>query len=488
MVSSPQSEPPGWVPPHGRGTPRRPDAWQPSGAWPRPGDAFGDAPPRTPHPGRRSGRDGAGHPATVSPGVDTAPSTHPDGTPCAPPSDGPPAPPCRPPGASPSPVSAEPVGRAARRRAARARGRGERGAVRRFLPRALVVACLAGGTSAFVAEDKRVELTVDGESRVLRTFADDVGELLAEEGVVLGAHDRPDPSPETRLTHGGRVSVRHGRPVRLTLDGRRSSEWTTAETVEGALRQLGVRADGAHLSASRSRRIGLDGVALDVRTERVVTVLADGRSRAVRTNAASVGEVVAEAGITLRGEDALSVPADDFPRDGQTVTVLRIRGEREVREEALPFVVRRVPDASLYRGTEVVGQAGRKGLRRTVYTVRVVDGVRGEPREVGSEVVREPRARVVRFGTRARPTSVRGADHLDWRSLAACESGGRPDAVDPSGTYGGLYQFDLRTWRSVGGQGRPQDASPAEQTHRAKRLYLRRGASPWPHCGSRLHG
>ncbi|NEE57613.1 transglycosylase, partial [Streptomyces sp. SID8455] len=28
----------------------------------------------------------------------------------------------------------------------------------------------------------------------------------------------------------------------------------------------------------------------------------------------------------------------------------------------------------------------------------------------------------------------------------------------------------------------------AEQTYRAKKLYVQRGASPWPHCGRRLTG
>ncbi|MFK4147944.1 ubiquitin-like domain-containing protein [Streptomyces sp. NPDC004065] len=359
--------------------------------------------------------------------------------------------------------------------------------LRRLLPQALVVAFLAGGTTAFVAEDKAVELSVDGSPRTLHTFADDVSELLAEEGVRVGAHDVVAPAPGTALTSGDQVTVRYARPVRLTLDGEPHQVWTTARTVEGALRQLGVRAEGAYLSASRSRPIGRAGLALDVRTERSVTILADGRARTVRTNAATVGEAVREAGITLRGLDALSVPPGSFPRDGQTVTVLRITGSRVVREETIPFAVRRAEDPALFRGTEVVDRAGRPGLRRVTYSVRTVNGVRQRPRLLASEVVRAPRAQVVRVGTRPHPPSARGADRLNWRGLAQCESGGRPDAVDSSGTYGGLYQFDTGTWHGLGGTGRPQDASAEEQTYRAKKLYVRRGASPWPHCGDRLH-
>ncbi|MFF9124280.1 ubiquitin-like domain-containing protein [Streptomyces sp. NPDC014889] len=377
--------------------------------------------------------------------------------------------------------------RGARRRWARYAERPEV-CVRRLLPRALVVAFLAGGTTAFLATDKAIELSVDGGGRTLHTFADDVSGVLADEGVRLGPHDVVLPAPGTALTSGDEITVRRGRPVRLTLDGQRREVWTTARTVEEALRQWGVRAEGAYLSAARSQPIGRAGLALDVRTERSVTVMADGRARTVRTNAATVREAVAEAGVTLRGQDTTSVAPSSFPRDGQTVTVLRITGSREVREEVIPFAVRRTTDPSLFKGTEVVERAGQPGVRRVTYSVRTVNGVRQRPWHVESEVVRAPRTQIVKVGTRARPRSVRGADHLDWQALAQCESGGRADAVDPSGTYGGLYQFDEGTWHRLGGRGRPQDAPAEEQTYRAKKLYVSHGPSAWPHCGDRLRG
>ncbi|WP_391654262.1 ubiquitin-like domain-containing protein, partial [Streptomyces tamarix] len=359
--------------------------------------------------------------------------------------------------------------------------------LRRLVPQALVLAVLAGGTSAFVADDKAIRLSVDGAPRTLHTFADDVGELLAAEGIAVGAHDLVSPAPGAALASGDEVVVRWGRPLDLDLDGRVRRLWTTARTVDEALRRLGVRAEGAHLSRSRSAPIDRDGLALAVRTERAVTFLADGRERTVRTNAATVTEALTRAGIALRGQDTTSVPADAFPRDGQTITVLRVRDDRETRDEAIPYAVRRVDDPDLYRGTEVVDRQGHPGLRRVTYETRTVNGVRRHTRRTGAAVVREPVARIVRVGTKQRPGSVAGADGLNWVALARCESGGRPGAVDPSGTYGGLYQFDTRTWRSLGGTGRPQDAPAAEQTYRAKKLYVQRGASPWPHCGRRLY-
>ena len=70
------------------------------------------------------------------------------------------------------------------------------------------------------------------------------------------------------------------------------------------------------------------------------------------------------------------------------------------------------------------------------------------------------------------------------RAIAACESGGNPGAISAGGLYRGKYQFDRRTWASVGGRGDPAAAPEIEQDWRAHLLYQQRGAQPWPVCGS----
>ncbi|MEU3913220.1 ubiquitin-like domain-containing protein [Streptomyces sp. NPDC029721] len=432
------------------------------------------APDRTPGAGRR--RAPAAPPAT---GPDPAAATGRRRAPAAPPATG----------AEPHTAAAAAAAATGRRRRTRTAGQGAtvRESWRRIVPQALVVAFLAGGTTAFVAADKSVHLTVDGEPRTLHTFAGNVEDLLDAEGLGVGPHDLVAPARDSSLEDGEEVVVRYGRPLRLTLDGTSRQMWTTARTVDAALRQLGVRVEGAYLSAPRTAPVPRAGLALSVRTERGVTFMADGRERTIRTNAATVQEALDQAGITLRGEDTTSVPPDSFPRDGQTITVLRITGTREVREERIPYATERVDDDTLFAGTEVVERAGRPGARRVTYGLRTVNGVRQPARKIAEEVVREPVSQLVKVGTKPLPTSVAGADHLDWGALAQCESGGRPSATDASGTYGGLYQFDVTTWQALGGSGRPQDAPAGEQTFRAKKLYVQRGASPWPHCGRRLY-
>ncbi len=70
--------------------------------------------------------------------------------------------------------------------------------------------------------------------------------------------------------------------------------------------------------------------------------------------------------------------------------------------------------------------------------------------------------------------------------LRNCESGGNYGINTGNGYYG-AYQFDLRTWRGVGGNGYPHQNPPHVQDEMATRLYEQRGWSPWPSC-SRSRG
>jgi peptidoglycan hydrolase-like protein with peptidoglycan-binding domain len=64
-------------------------------------------------------------------------------------------------------------------------------------------------------------------------------------------------------------------------------------------------------------------------------------------------------------------------------------------------------------------------------------------------------------------------------SIVSCESNGNWSAVNPSSGAGGAYQILPSTWAAYGGTGSPQDASPAEQSAIAARIYADQGPSAW---------
>lgn len=105
--------------------------------------------------------------------------------------------------------------------------------------------------------------------------------------------------------------------------------------------------------------------------------------------------------------------------------------------------------------------------------------------EATSTPVAETVAPVQKVATTARKAVYGGGGSDLLARIRACESGGNYAAVNPSGKYRGAYQFDYRTWQSVGGSGDPAAASPAEQDMRAQALMSQRGSNPWPVCGRR---
>ena len=80
-----------------------------------------------------------------------------------------------------------------------------------------------------------------------------------------------------------------------------------------------------------------------------------------------------------------------------------------------------------------------------------------------------------------------------WAALRHCESGGRYDALSPTGNYRGAYQFSRATWDWVAGVVNPSlvgvdpaAAAAADQDAQALALYDMSGPSPWPWCGVHL--
>ncbi len=154
-----------------------------------------------------------------------------------------------------------------------------------------------------------------------------------------------------------------------------------------------------------------------------------------------------------------------------------------VRHLVLPLIA--AATVAVVAGAPSIGGAQAPGdsveaLRQQLHTERAQwQRVRQRLLTVNRRLRAENRRfrRALRDGEVTAPSA-----HL--RAIAACESGGNPGAVSAGGLYRGKYQFDRRTWESVGGRGDPAAAPEIEQDWRAHLLYQRRGAQPWPVCGS----
>jgi len=365
---------------------------------------------------------------------------------------------------------------------------------------AVLLVALVAATAAWTLTGKTVALAVDEELTEVSFRGATVADVLEAAEIEVGEHDSLVPSADTEVEDGDRVVLRRGRPLELTVDGEQRTVWVTALSVDEALAQLDLRQEGLALSASRSRSIPLGGLALEVRTPKNVVVAVDGEERPLVSAAATVGDLLTEAGVEVGELDRVAPAVEEPVTEGLAVGVQRVRTEQSTADVAVPFGTERRDDANLEKGKTRTLQAGKNGLLRRTTVVTLVDGAVESREVVSEETVTEPTPRILAVGTKApapRPAAASGgssaprqgtggADSLNWPALARCESGGNPRAVSPNGRYHGLYQFAQATWNSVGGSGVPSQASPDEQTYRAKVLYNRSGAGQWPTCGRHL--
>ncbi|GAB3592792.1 hypothetical protein GCM10027446_14070 [Angustibacter peucedani] len=357
----------------------------------------------------------------------------------------------------------------------------------RLIVQGLTLGTLVAGTVAFASFDKSVDLVVDGKHQTVHAFGDTVGDVLASEGITVGGHDIVSPSASSPVQDGTDVVVRYGRQLTVTIDGHQREYWTTALSVDDALAQLGLRADSARLSVSRSLPLGRQGLDLAMDTRKDVTLVVGGKKAARTTYSATVGQLLDEVGVRPGQLDKLNAPLSRPLTDGATVRLDRVLKKKITSTRAVAFSTTSTKDAKLDKGTTKVTTHGKPGTARVTYVLTYVNGKVTTKTLLTRVVVTKPVTQVQTVGTKEAPVGdlPSGGDGLNWAALAQCESGGNPRAVNPAGYYG-LYQFSLATWHGVGGSGNPIDASPAEQLKRAKILFARGGAGQWG-CGAHLY-
>jgi uncharacterized protein YabE (DUF348 family) len=363
---------------------------------------------------------------------------------------------------------------------------------------------LVAGTVGFGYFDKSVSLSVDGKVSAVHTFGSTVGDVLSNQGIKLDSHDLVAPAASTPLKDHQKVVVRYGRLLTVTVDGKTKEFWTTSTTVAGALSELGIRADSAKLSVSRSQPLGRLGLVMSVTTPKSVTVSVDGRKLKTLTTSATVADVLAELKVTVGAKDRVTPARTTALKSGLTVAVARVRVKTVTTTEAIGFGTQHRNDAGRYTGTTATVTAGQAGSKVVSRVQTWVNGKLVTARIVSSHVVRAPVTAVVAVGTRSRPappaparapapapasspvtsgggSSVNGAM---WDRIAQCESGGNWAINTGNGYFGGL-QFDSQTWLGNGGGAfapRADLASRTQQIAIANKVYAARGLAPWG-CG-----
>jgi uncharacterized protein YabE (DUF348 family) len=354
---------------------------------------------------------------------------------------------------------------------------------------ASVLVSLIGGGAAAIAMNKSVTVDIDGQAREVSTYADTVGEVLDDEGLDVGSHDALSPSPAASINDGGKIVLERGRQLHLTLDGEKRDFWVRATTIADALKQINVAADGAWMSEDMGKSVPLNGMALEIKTVKNITLFDGGnKPKPMQTTSVTVGELLKELKLNLGPEDKVAPGGNLKIANGAEVRITRNGVTVVNRTEKVKPPVQEVEDPNAMEGTEVVLDPGAPGERIATYRLTVKNGQEMARVEIGSKVTKQPKPKVVKIGTKEPPQPVI-SDGEVWDQLAQCESGGNWAINTGNGYYGGV-QFDKQTWDANGGDqyaALPSEASREQQIAIATKVRDDRGGySAWPACSSKL--
>ena len=366
------------------------------------------------------------------------------------------------------------------------------------LSAALVAGTLASGGAA-VASTKDVTIVVDGEAVETSTRSSVVEGALKSADIEVAPDDLVTPSVTEKVSRGATVQVRTLKDVELVVDGDPETLRTHDITV-GEL--VGRHIDsGAEINLPSDHKLDREGTRVEVTTAKNVTLIVGTEEPADRTvTAMTVGEALADLGVTLGEHDTVHPSAEEKITDGTEIRVERVEIVEETEEEVIDYEIERTEDPNRDRGTEEITRKGVEGVRTVFFEKRTVNGEEVSRERVRDEVTAEPVSRQVTVGTR-QPATVAApaggntgaaapsvADGSVWDSLAQCESGGNWSINTGNGYHGGL-QFSPSTWNAYGGQ---EYASYAYQATReqqiavAEKVQQGQGWGAWPACTSRL--
>ncbi|MFC5452661.1 ubiquitin-like domain-containing protein [Paenibacillus aestuarii] len=190
---------------------------------------------------------------------------------------------------------------------------------------------------------KSVSVVVNGQETVVHTKQWVLQRLLDEQAIKIGEHDQISAALNTQIKGGEKIVIDHASPIQLTADGKTTTVYTTARTVESALQDLNI----------------------------------------------ALGE-----------SDRVTPEPTASLQSGDEIKVVRVTKETEEIKEPIAYATEKKSDASILKGKEQIVQEGKEGVKLKKKEKTYEDGVLVSEAVVGEEVQSASVNKVVAVGTK----------------------------------------------------------------------------------------
>lgn len=276
--------------------------------------------------------------------------------------------------------------------------------------------------------DSGVLLTVHdrGATQVLVTRAMTVGEALDGADIELDSRDVVEPALDQELVGDEyQVNIYRARPVTVVDGGLRQKVMTAYQTPKKITEQVGIKLhpeDEAEIRRSDDLLNGGAGLELHItRAKEFNFVFYGSAPREARTQASTVGQMLASKGISLDVNDRVLPGLSEPIKSGMTVKIWREGKQTITVNESLDFPIEKIKDADQYYGYKSVQTEGKPGMQSVTYEIEIKDGVEVSRTKIASIVVAKPVTQVEIVGAKSKGvyTTPSENENITWDYLRA---------------------------------------------------------------------
>lgn len=252
----------------------------------------------------------------------------------------------------------------------------------------------------------RIWIDPQGEVVSLETPAQTPADILRAAGIEPSVEDEvlvngePRAMDETLERRPGlTLQYRPAELVKLLHDGQAADFKSSAPTLGLALWQQGIRINGGDRLTAAFDQPWQAGQEISLNSARAIEINVDGGIVASVSAAATVGEAVTSAGISLQGLD-YTKPAenDPLPADGK-IQVVRVTEEVIMEQSTVAYETEMIADAALEVNQQKVIEEGQNGIQASRVRVRYEDGVEVSRTNEENILLVSPVTRVVHYGS-----------------------------------------------------------------------------------------
>ncbi|WP_051514764.1 ubiquitin-like domain-containing protein [Fervidicella metallireducens] len=218
----------------------------------------------------------------------------------------------------------------------------------------LVIIAVAAATiilAATTTMEKRISISVDGNTINMATYKSTVKEVLSSANIKVGSKDKILPGLDSRVKSGMEVFIRRAVPVTVRVDGKELKIYTAEDTVKNMLNQEGI---------------------------------------------------------VLNEKDRVSEGLKEPITENMKIVVVRVEEKTITSTEKIAYKIFKKSDSRLEKGTTKILQDGQDGEKLVTMKVVYEDGKEVSKIKIGEAIKKSPINKIVAVGTISWFTPARG--------------------------------------------------------------------------------